>query len=269
MARTRYLSRWCVSDLRFDSWYAGELGPAEARAIEAHLNSCADCRQRHGELRAQAEDFLARYPQDVRMANGSRIVPSDGRPRRVWRRAVIAMSGGLAAAAGFVWLALLPAKGGSSWWTLTGRAQPTERRDEAAGVTRVKGGARLGFVVKRGSRILEGHDGLVVHPNDRLRFSITCSEPRHVAILSRDATGLVSEYFPGDGRSRAFGVSRDVLLDSSVELDDTLGMERIIAVFCAEAFDVAPLAAMLAKDDAIRVAANCSLDALEVRKTAR
>jgi hypothetical protein len=90
-----------------------------------------------------------------------------------------------------------------------------------------------------------------------------------VAILSRDGRGIVSECYPGGGRSRKLAVSHDELLDSSVELDDTLGNETIVAVFCDEPFEVAPLVARLGRDGTLDAGVNCSLDSLEIRKTAR
>jgi hypothetical protein len=164
------------------------------------------------------------------------------------------MSGALAVATAVVWLVVVP------------RA---ERSDDVSSATRLKGGARLAFFVKRDGRVLRGHDGFTVHPGDLLRFSVTTREPQHVAILSRDGRGIVSECYPGGGRSRKLAVSHDELLDSSVELDDTLGNEKIVAVFCDEAFEVAPLVARLGRDGTIEAEANCSLDSLEIRKTAR
>ena len=50
MATRKDLPPSCVSDLRFDRWYAEELEPEESRAVEAHLRDCARCQQRNQEL---------------------------------------------------------------------------------------------------------------------------------------------------------------------------------------------------------------------------
>jgi hypothetical protein len=256
-ARASELPARCVSDYRFDRWHTGELSPAEGRAIEAHLKACGRCRDRDRELRALAEEFLQRFPAPLDAESGS----TRGRPAR-FSRWVAWGSGGLALAAAAGWLVLAPAPRAE----VSGPLLPGG--DSASLATRLKGGARLSFFVKRADRVLEGHDGYVVHPGDRLRFALTTLEPRHVAIVSRDGHGQVSEYFPGTSRSQRVGVSRNRLLDSSVELDGVLGEERIIAVFCNEPFSVAPLREALTQGDTLPVASSCSLDSLTIRKTA-
>ncbi len=270
MATRKDLPPSCVSDLRFDRWYAEELEPEESRAVEAHLRDCARCQQRNQELRVQAEAFLRAYPLPARIDLGGRVVvPSGGKPPRLSRWVFAWMCGALALATAVVWLVVLPKRDGAFSRHVAVQFPTVESSDEASSATRLKGGARLGFFVKRDGRVMQGHDGFTVHPGDRLRFSVTIPEPRHVAILSRDGKGVVSECYPGGGRSRKLAVSHDELLDSSVELDGTLGNERIIAVFCAEPFEVAPLVAKLGRDGTLEVGANCSLDSLEIRKTAK
>ena len=270
MATRKDLPPSCVSDLRFDRWYAEELEPEESRAVEAHLRDCARCQQRNQELRVQAEAFLQRYPLPTGIDPGGRVVlPSGGKLPRLSRRAVAWLSGGLALATAVALLVLAPKRDCRFSREVAVQFPTVQSSDEASSATRLKGGARLGFFVKRDGRVMQGHDGFTVHPGDRLRFSVTIPEPRHVVILSRDGKGVVSECFPGGGRSRKLAVSRDELLESSVELDDTLGNERIIAVFCAEPFEVAPLVAKLGRDGTLEAGANCSLDSLEIRKTAK
>ena len=270
MATRKDLPPSCVSDLRFDRWYAEELEAPESRALEAHLRDCVRCQQRNQELRVQAEAFLQRYPLPIGIGSGGRVVvPSGGKPPRLSRWVFAWMSGALALATAVVWLVVLPKRDGAFSRQVAESISRAETSDEASSATRLKGGARLGFFVKRDGRVIRGHDGFTVHPGDRLRFSVTTLEPRHVAILSRDGKGVVSECYPGGGRSRKLAVSHDELLDSSVELDDTLGNERIIAVFCDEPFEVAPLAARLGRDGTLDAGVHCSLDSLEIRKTAR
>jgi hypothetical protein len=270
MATRKDLPPSCVSDLRFDRWHAEELEPEESRAVEAHLRDCARCQQRNQELRVQAEAFLRAYPLPARIDLGGRVVaPSGGKPPHLSRWAVAWLSGTLAFATAVVWLVVLPKRDGTFSKQVAVQFPTAESSDEKSSATRLKGSARLGFFVKREGRVIRGHDGFTVHPGDRLRFSVTTLEPQHVAILSRDGKGVVSECFPGDGRSRKLAVSHDDLLDSSVELDDTLGNETIVAVFCDEPFEVAPLVAKLGRDGTLEIGANCSLDSLEIRKTAR
>jgi hypothetical protein len=258
----------CMSDLRFDRWHAGELEATESRAIDAHVRTCARCRQRDQELRSQAEVFLRNHPLPSGLGSGPCVVPARG-GKRVSRWRVASMSGVLAFASVVGWLVLAPKRNGASSRQAAETVSRAHGRDEVTSGVRAKGGPRLGFFVKRDGRVLRGHNGFTVHPGDLLRFSVTTLEPRHLAILSRDGRGVVSECYPGDGRSRGLAVSRDDLLDSSVELDDTLGDEKIVAVFCDEPFEVGPLAARLGRAGALVVGEGCSLDSLDIRKTAR
>ena len=259
----------CISDLRFDRWHAGEIEATESRAIDGHVSACARCRRRDQDLRSQAEVFLRDRPLPACLGSGPRVVPARG-GKLVSRWGVASMSGALALASVVGWLVLAPKRDGASSRQAAETLPRARGRDEApSGGVRSKGGPRLGFFVKRDGRVLRGHDGFTVHPGDLLRFSVTTLEPRHVAILSRDGRGVVSECYPGDGRSRGLAVSRDELLDSSVELDDTLGDEKIVAVFCDEPFEVGPLAARLGRGGALAVSESCSLDSLDIRKTAR
>jgi len=91
---------------------------------------------------------------------------------------------------------------------------------------------------------------------DRLRFLCDNTGAPACGDFQPRWKGVVSECYPGGGRSRKLAVSHDELLDSSVELDGTLGNERIIAVFCAEPFEVAPLVAKLGRDGTLEVGAN-------------
>jgi hypothetical protein len=257
-----------MSDLRFDRWHAGELEATESHAIDGHVRACARCRRRDQEIRSQAEVFLRKHPLPAGLGSGPRVVPARG-GKLVSRWRVASMSGALALASVVGWLVLAPKHDGASSRQAAEALSRARGRDEAPSGVRQKGGPRLGFFVKRDGRVLRGHDGFTVHPGDLLRFSVTTLEPRHVAILSRDGRGVVSECYPGDGRSRGLAVSRDELLDSSVELDDTLGDEKIVAVFCDEPFEVGPLAARLGRGGALAVGEGCSLDSLDIRKTAR
>jgi hypothetical protein len=108
-----------------------------------------------------------------------------------------------------------------------------------------------------------------VYPGDRLRFELSASGPSHVAILSHDGAGAVSVYYPTGKRSARFDALRDHALESSVELDDTLGEETVYALFCAEPFELEPLLRELAQGAELAKRAGCTLDLLHLSKRAR
>ncbi|HEY6559135.1 MAG TPA: zf-HC2 domain-containing protein [Polyangiaceae bacterium] len=251
----------CVSDLTFDEWRAGELESPELERVEEHLASCEPCRQRHEQLQAEAEDFLTRYPElegpvspekspvSARAAAGERPAVSSVAPRsRRLRRWAWASGTAVAAAAAF--------------FLVLGRAG-TGTPD---GETRLKGGARIGFFVSSGGSVRPGRGGQVVHPGDRLRFTVTTPRPVYVAILSLDGAGAASVYYPTGAESQHLGIVRDQALESSVELDGTLGDERIWGVFCDAPFEIEPLRTALERRRDLPALSGCTNDLLGLVK---
>jgi hypothetical protein len=86
--------------------------------------------------------------------------------------------------------------------------------------------------------------GARLRPGDRLRFEVFTRGPRaEVALVSLDAAGTVSSLVPAAGDTVPVPAGRRTLLDGAVELDDTLGAERILLVACPRARPVAEVAA--------------------------
>jgi hypothetical protein len=253
----RELPDGCISDLRFDEWRSGELGEVEAAELRTHIDTCSRCHERAQVLAAVADDFLARFPWAT---PDSKAKPPSTRPQQVVtldsgeRKAVKAWRwsagiAGLAAAAGFAFV-------------LRGQLSAPD------GGVRIKGSAHMGFFVRRAGNVLAGENGQVTHPGDQLRFTVTTNEPRYLAILSRDGRGKVSEYYPGDGHGRAFGVSRNEALESSVELDEVLGHEEVWGVFCEGPFETKRLLETLERREKLQLPETCSVDRLELEKKA-
>jgi hypothetical protein len=239
------LPEGCITDLTFDEWHAGELDEQQVRELQQHVNGCARCQARHQALKMQASDFLGRYPE-LELPERRKVVPL--RPRKaIWAWTTGAAS--LAAAA--VLLLVL---------------RPDSGQEVNGGGTRVKGGSRIGFHVEHDGRVRSGSSGQVVHPGDRLRFVVTTTEPQHVAILSLDAAGAASVYYPSTAISRAFGLVRNQPVETGVELDATLGRERLWGIFCDEPFDVEPLRQALEGQAKLPPLPGCAVDELSLTK---
>lgn len=242
----RAVPEGCASDLRLDEWRAQELNVEETTALEAHFASCARCMARRDQLESLAVAFLARHPALERE-------PTLG-PRKTFRRRVLPH-----------WsLPWLPVMAAASLLTLLLFLSTRDPRDEA--VTRSKGGGSVGFVVKRGEELLAGRNGMPVQPGDQLRFFVSAAVHPHVAVLSRDAGGVVTEYYPGTGRSGTLASEAKTFLDSSVELDATLGPEAIWAILCAEAFTTEPLLRELGQTGTVAARPGCESQRLELVK---
>lgn len=246
----------CLSDLGFDEWHAGELDAERESAADAHLGVCERCRKRKAELDADRERFFAFSPapptraavDSMRASRRARVIPL-----RAWGGAALS-----AAALVALFVALTPG--------------PRSGRDASEGETigdRVKGSHRLGFFVKRGSETLEGLPGQRVVPGDQLRFVVTLRAPAHVAVLSLDGAGHASVYFPAEGGSAPrLDPAPERALEGAVELDATLGRERLWGVFCADSFAVEPLRTALETRGELRPPPGCTLDEIELTKVA-
>jgi hypothetical protein len=239
---TRKRPEGCISDLRFDHWLAGELDAREASELAGHVSGCVRCTARKGELELERGQFLAAAP--ALRADASKPA---GRAKRAW---LAPAAGGLALAAA-VLLAVMP-RGGE---------EPGTRR---------KGSDRIGFFVKRGEQVTRGEVGEHVRPGDSLRFTYTSARAQHLAILSLDSAQHASVYFPDAPRALALPAGSDSALPASVELDDSLGTERIIGLFCDSAIELEPVRARLARErTSFSAPSGCSKHELVIVKEPR
>jgi hypothetical protein len=194
----------CLSDLELDRLLLGELAgtPEEARA-RGHLAECSPCADRFQALELARQSF--RSPLPPRLSTQRRSPPR----RLAWAVA----SAALAVAAGFVLVTTSSLDG-----------------------SRLKGGNALALVVRHPDghveRVLPGAD---LHPGDGLRFEVSTQQRSYVLIIGLDASGQVTLYFPSSGPPTPLAPASHQLLPGSVLLDETLGPERIFALYCAAA----------------------------------
>ncbi len=193
----------CCSNYALDclASEASFVGEAQARL---HLGACDRCQRRLEQVRQSQRAFEGREPTTVVA------------PLRRWRtRRLLSAAAGLVAAAAAVLFVVGPA------------AVPGERS---------KGGPRLELLVKQGETVSRGAEPAIVHPGDGLRFAVTLGAPRFVAILSIDAQAT-NLYYPR-GAWEPTPAGSEQLLEGSIVLDEVLGEERVLAVFCQDRIDL-------------------------------
>jgi len=96
----------------------------------------------------------------------------------------------------------------------------------------VKGAASLEVVAQRGEKEqFTVKAGTVLHPKDKIRFVVNTAGAENVLIASRDAAGAFTVYYPFGAAQSAPVRGAHVELPGSIELDDVVGNERLIAVF--------------------------------------
>jgi Domain of unknown function (DUF4384) len=229
----------CISDLQFDKWQAAELSRQIEQQLELHVAGCARCSRRRQRLADDVARFLQQFPTPP-----AAVTPPTALANKR-RYLLAAASTALAAAAALVlWLRMPAGDLG----------------------TRSKGTAQLSFFVKHAGQVTPGLPGQRVFAGDQLRFSVTASKPRHLAILGSDSTGATFVYHSASARSVAIDAGRDVALPSSVEFDAAPGTETIWAIFCDEAFAVGPLQAKLAAQGTLQEPPGCSMETLRLVK---
>ena len=227
----------CVSDLKFDRYFAEELPESELNALSLHLANCARCGVRIQVLSTQREAFLERVPSWDRLAKRSTRREPAVRRAPLW-------AGSLA----FALAALI-----ALWSQL-----------ELAG-TRSKGHPRIGVILKRGQQLKHLQSQDLVRPGDQLRFVYNSLAETEFALLHRDA-GRASIWYPLTTQTARLAAGRDVPLDLGIELDDSAGDEQLYGLFCSRTVQLAPLVATLEQTGRLGAPPDCQIETIVLRK---
>lgn len=241
-----------VPDLLVEQLQLGELSAAEASSVRKRLVAGRDPRLE--DLATSDREILQDYP-------GARIGPQIQA-----RLDALDSANNAQGNMGWLWIGGLAtmAAGALAWW-ITGNpqvgvtpgaspaeqiARPSRDRVEDQDVAvpemlAIKGDPKL--VIKRvhGSRISDSLRSGTVQPGDTLRIAYTGSDAPHGVVLSIDAVGGVTQYFPSpQSRSTRLNPGQTILTDFT--LDDAPGFERFFFVTCPAPIDVAQVLASAA-----------------------
>ncbi len=215
---------------------AGESTAEEERAFQAHLASCAGCREDLAALADQHPDAWR-----VRPARRARVLAL----RWVAAAAIVLLAAGVV-----LWRLRPPPEG------------------PGAPELRVKGGHRLQVAVQRGGERFVARSGAHLLSGDVLGFFYTAPAEAWVAVLFVDEGGRVTRLFPAgeEALARLPAGAQRPLPDGAV-LEEGKGCEWIVGFFAQRAGPVAPLADALRAAVARRGSA-CSLPPLALEATA-
>lgn len=213
--RAGHLSELALDRLRFDPTVA----PDEKAEADAHLATCAACRD--------AMAMLA--SEDASFAVAPRVRVSALRPR--------ISTGWIGAGVSALALAAVV--------LLAVRVRPRDDGD----VMRLRG-SPIDFevFVHDGSDSRAVLSGDTVHPGERVGFRVRARDPGYLLVLGHDDTGNRYLCYPegviGDAIAVAFQESPEPrVLPTAMRFDDILGSEHITAIFCPApftAYDVGP-----------------------------
>jgi hypothetical protein len=248
----------CMSDLALERLLAGDLAGAGRNAVLVHLAACAACAARLDRLERSNERFVRDAPVapmvDAIARGIAGSVPWSARPRRrAVAAGVVAAVVGIAAA-----IALFPRTGERA-------AAPAPERKKG-GVAAGDGDLTLELIARHADgRVARIASGASLTPGEAVRFHIASSRAGHLAIVGIDAVQVVTPYAPAAGAGGLIAVTPgEHLLAGSIILDDTLGVERIVAVRCDEPVPIRDVVAAARRALAIAGGDPARVDRLEL-----
>jgi Domain of unknown function (DUF4384) len=208
----------CLSALQLDRWMVGELKQRESDLVQVHVSGCERCARTAEAMRAQRES--AELPR-LRLLSIAPALSAIGERRstRRWRVRAAAAVAGLAAAASLL-LVVGPPRGGE----------------------RIKGsGFALAMYVQHAGEVRRVGPGEAIAAGDAVRFTVTTPVKAYVAILSLDAKGRASVYYPTGATAQPLPAGQDMPLPLGTRLDESIGEERIVGLFCSSAVELEPV----------------------------
>ncbi len=225
-----------VSDLRFDRLIAGELDDTAAASVRADASACVVCSTRLAHLTRESELFARRPPL---------VAPSR---RRMWWIAAPVVIAAAAAVMVFV-------------------------RTDAPSGERTKGPDEPSLIVLTGAPEQRPHvlsSGDRVRAGDYVQVAYSAKRDGFGAVLSRDGAGTTSVYVPADGSVMVplpAGIS--AAYPSSTILDDTLGVENLVVLWCDRPLGLQALVAELAANGDVAAPQGCTARRVTFTKEAR
>lgn len=202
----------CLRTIELEAHRLGELAEGRRAEVLAHVDGCADCQGRLGELEQEAR----RFASEVNVAAASvqilaRLEAEVTRPRRAWLRWV-----GLA----------LPVAAVLAFVTLSAPG-PDPRGPLLKG-----GGPSLQMMLKGPAGVVPVAPEQALHAGDQIQFLYHAAGHPFVIVVEVDGAGVVTALQPGE-RPESWPVqsSGTHVLPGSIILDEAVGPERVFAVF--------------------------------------
>jgi len=198
------------------------LSASETNDAKHHLDQCASCKQRWVELNEDSQRFKQYvFAKTLPQVEARVAAQGEGGAAGFFERfrlKLVLPALGLAAAAAMA-------------FTLTAGPGTQTEDDVYIGVKGGQPSLEL-FGQRDGTASFPVKGGAELKPKDRIRFVVTPGAAKFVLVASVDGEGTFSVYHPfGGAQSQALGRGARAELDSTIELDDALGTETLVAVF--------------------------------------
>lgn len=215
--KAQLLSRGHLSSEAIDLLLLASLSPLEANEAQQHLGGCDDCRERWRELNEDKQ----RFEQFV----FARTLP------RVEARVAAGRQGFFGR---FKFQILVPLLGVAAALAVVATTGPGTQTEDDVYVG-IKGGqpSLEVFAVRGTGGAFAVSSGVTLQPKDKIRFVVNPAGAKYLIVASRDGAGVFSVYHPfgGPQSQPVVGARSKLELPGAIELDATLGAERLVAAF--------------------------------------
>lgn len=219
-------ARGHLSSETIDLLLLSALSAPETNEAKAHLDTCGSCKARWVELnedKQRFEQFV--FPRTLAKVEARAAAERGGFFERFKLKLVIPSLVMVAAA-----VTLVVATQGPTQVDGPG----TQTEDDA--YVGIKGAPTLEvFAMRNGGGAFPVQPNMELQPSDRIRFVVNPADAKYVLVASTDGAGEFSVYAPfGAGKSQLVKSAAKQELPGSIELDDTIGVENIVAAFSNE-----------------------------------
>lgn len=230
-----------LPDALLERHLAGALTGETLARVEKTLEESEPDRARLAALRANSAAYLMQHPAGPFVAAWEKKTA----PRRTgW------------------WLALLLGPAVAAAGVLIALQSPDEPEFSVKGGD---GGITLGLWRRVGNTAKKWEPGTPLAPGEALRFELRAPGSGYVALLSRDAVGAVTVYFPYGAENAGPFDARARLLPEAIELDAVPGLETIWALWSADPFPLDWAKKALAQGRTLEEAAPAGLQVTSVQ----
>ena len=264
---------------------------AELDAIEAHVQRCQTCRTQLDAMR----DFDATWPKDLpteldtllggavpltlEAGHGAapparRSAPSTAHTTS--RRAATSLL--LLAAACLAIFVLLgdPSSLLHSTADDVPRLTDPSRQSQPDVIRRKAANFRLDVFIHNGEKARLAIDGEQVYPGERVGFQISAAQAGYLLIAGQDEASNTYLGYPQDregaaSRLEVNGAPGPIKLDQALLLDDVLGTEKLVAMYCPDTFSFEDLEPLLTRDTtppSLTLENGCVVQTLTLQKIA-
>ena len=211
MSENNHTSWSCPRRFELIRLAVGDLSSQHLEDVRSHTLACQKCAQELARIEQQKQSFLSHHPWEKNSellfmrVNTARI----SRRRPAWF---------------FPAIATVFAVGGVLCFLLFFKPEPS--------TIRTKGDVSLSFFVQRGTHIVPGVSGGEYQANDQIQCVYSSGPNHYLFLVSLDEKGRISNFnYQGKAQSIAIIPGNNQVLEGSIILDESNGLERVFAIF--------------------------------------